>query len=63
MKDFLDGKLQGHTGPILRTFDQLIERTEANILWMDRYKENIVLWLSQKAEDLSNFIPKSSRLP
>ncbi|XP_046648039.1 aminopeptidase N-like [Daphnia pulicaria] len=63
MKDFLDGKLQGHTGPILRTFDQLIERTEANIFWMDRYKENIVLWLSQTAEDLSNFIPKSSRLP
>jgi len=63
MKEFLGGKLQGHTGPILRTFDQLIERTEANIFWMDHYKENIVLWLSQEAEDLSNFIPKSIRLP
>ena len=61
MTEFLDGKLRGHSGPISRIFDQLIERIERNINWLDRYKASISLWLTQYSEDISNFT--SIRLP
>ncbi len=44
-----------------RTFDQLIERIEANIMWMARYNSSIILWLSQQSKDPWTYASKATR--
>lgn len=51
--------MREQSGLTSRNFEQLKERIEANMEWMDRNNATIILWLSEQVVDTTNSASKT----